>query len=232
MLAIDLLSALRCRQACKLLRDHLAALVPEADARRLQWVAEMTVPSTSRPEQRDADAIALSDFGRSFKLAAAARGTGPSIFGTPLPTTGKTAFSVRVDHSKGNEGCVKVGVARADGSLGWGLFLYTGRLLRRWEPAGTVPPPDGWPEAPDGLGPEDNQKQVMKDAAGRPANLNGKAKGAVITVCIDHDAGTLGFRVNGGPLLEALKGFPVGAALRPWVYCAFEHALSFAQAHL
>ena len=32
------------------------------------------------------------------------------------------------------------------------------------------------------------------------------------------DAGTLSFRVNGSPVLEALTGFPVGAALRPHAF--------------
>ena len=86
-----------------------------------------------------------------------------------------------------------------------------------------MPLPDGWP---DGI-----NTQIMKDEAGQRAHLYNKANGAVIAVCIDHDAGTLGFRVNGGPLLEALKGFPVGAALRPWVYGSLSQ-LSFAQPYL
>ena len=138
---------------------------------------------------------------------------------------GTTAFSVRVDESKNNDGEVVIGVARADGSLGWGLYLGVGDLCRRIGPDyAPVPLPDGWP---DGYG-----TQVMKTKAGRPTNLNGEASGAVITVCIDHDAGTLGFRVNGGPLLEALKGFPVGAALRPWASFQGPHALSFAPPYL
>ena len=75
--------------------------------------------------------------------------------------------------------------------------------------ASPVPLLDGWPDG--------SYTQIMEDEAGEPTELQDKANGALITVCIDHDAGTLGFRVNGGPLLEALKGFPVGAALRPWV---------------
>ena len=113
-----------------------------------------------------------------------------------------------------------IGVARADGSLGWGLYLSCGKLCRRFGPNGPVPLPDGWPDG--------HRTQVMKDEAGQSNGLRGKATGAVISVCIDHDAGTLGFRVNGGPLLEALKGFPVGAALRPWVCCLDKHQLSFA----
>ena len=50
-LAIALPSALRCRQACTPLRDRLAAVEAEAQARRLGWVAAMTVPDGRHPEQ-------------------------------------------------------------------------------------------------------------------------------------------------------------------------------------
>ena len=64
------------------------------------------------------------------------------------------------------------------------------------------------------------------------ANLRGRVEGSVVEVIVDHDAGTLGYRINGGPCLEALplrdgdKGyvegrpttFPRGVALRP--YCS------------
>ena len=56
---------------------------------------------------------------------------------------------------------------------------------------------------------------VMRDEAGQPANLAGRATGAVIEVIFDHDAGSLSYRVNDWPVFEALRGFPVGAALRP-----------------
>ena len=67
--------------------------------------------------------------------------------------------------------------------------------------------------------PRTDGRQVMKDAAGQLTNLYGSATGAVIEVIVDHDEGTLGFRVNGGPELHALGGFPQGAALRPFVQC-------------
>ena len=68
LLTDHLPSALRCRQACTLLRDHLAALVPEADARRLQWVAAMTVPNHEEPQQRNANAIELIQKSRKNAL--------------------------------------------------------------------------------------------------------------------------------------------------------------------
>ena len=60
----------------------------------------------------------------------------------------------------------------------------------------------------------------MKDEAGNPTSLVGRATiGAVIEVLVNHGEGVLSYRINGGPVLEALKGFPKGAAgqLRPWV---------------
>ena len=50
-------------------------------------------------------------------------------------------------------------------------------------------------------------------------SLHGGATCAVIEVLVDHDNGVLSYRVNGGPVLEALKGFPKDATgqLRPWV---------------
>ena len=57
----------------------------------------------------------------------------------------------------------------------------------------------------------------MFNEAGQPANLQGRATSAVIEVIVDHSEGSLAFRINDGPVLEALRGFPKGAPLRPWV---------------
>ena len=74
----------------------------------------------------------------------------------------------------------------------------------------------------------------MKDATGQRTSLRSGAGGAVVEVLVDHDAGALGYRINGGPVLEALplgdddrwregqpKGFPPGAALRPYASCYY-----------
>ena len=58
-------------------------------------------------------------------------------------------------------------------------------------------------------------EQVLKKADGQPDSLYGRAKGAVIEVRVDHDAGTLSYSVNHGPPLLALSGFPKGEALLP-----------------
>ena len=51
-----------------------------------------------------------------------------------------------------------------------------------------------------------------------PDDLEGRAKGAIIEVCLDHDKGTLSLGINGGPLQHVLSGFPRGAAMRPFAY--------------
>ena len=77
-----------------------------------------------------------------------------------------------------------------------------------------APPPDGFPDGHD--------KQVLFDAEGKPDKLRGRANGATIEVCLDHDAGTLSFGINGGPLQHALDGFPAGAAMRPFAKLPIE----------
>jgi len=45
--------------------------------------------------------------------------------------------------------------------------------------------------------PDGQLTQVMKDEAGQPTDLRDRATGAVIEVLVDHDAGTLRYRING-----------------------------------
>ena len=107
-----------------------------------------------------------------------------------------------------------IGVCNEANTCGWGLWLYRGKLHRISRNAdGEIdyftPPPEGWP---DGFG-----TQVMRNAAGQPANLYGRAEGAVIEVIFDADEGSLAFRVNGeAPLRVPNFAFPQGAQLRPW----------------
>ena len=72
------------------------------------------------------------------------------------------------------------------------------------------PPPDGFPDG--------DYKRVLFDAEGKPDELQGRANGATIEVCLDHKTGTLSFGINGGPLQRALDGFPAAAAMRPFAY--------------
>ena len=71
-------------------------------------------------------------------------------------------------------------------------------------------------------------RRVLFDANRRPMDLHGKANGAIIETCFDHDKGTLSFGINGGPLQRALDGFPVGAAMRPHAFLPGSgHRVSF-----
>ena len=99
----------------------------------------------------------------------------------------------------------------------WSLKLDHGCLYRCQRDANgrtvfSQPPPDGWPDG--------TPVRVMNEEAGNPTSLVGRATiGAVIEVLVNHGEGVLSYRINGGPVLEALKGFPKGATgqLRPWV---------------
>mmetsp|Transcript_31194 Transcript_31194/g.103239 ORF Transcript_31194/g.103239 Transcript_31194/m.103239 type:complete len:270 (+) Transcript_31194:41-850(+) len=74
-------------------------------------------------------------------------------------------------------------------------------------------PPDGWPR----LAPQCDATSVLVDEDGQATSLEGRAAGAVLEFCVDHDTHTLSIGLNGGPLHEAIVGFPPNVALRPYV---------------
>ena len=209
-LALDLPACLRLRQCCKTLREVVDApqagggrsVRAEAEARRLRWEEavhnEISANGLVLTSVYDPDSILIL----------------PWAHGPLLPVTGKSSWAIKVE-----QGHAFIGVCDAAGLNAWGLIYHVcGHLYRCQRDANGRPvlpyfpsPPDGWPDG--------DRTQVMKDEAGNPTSLAGRATGAVIEVLIDHDNGVLNYRVNGGPVLEALKGFPKGAAgqLRPWV---------------
>ena len=213
--------ALRFCQACRALRAKLERLQALIESRRLRWLPEMTA------EHSVDDGLTLACTrarGCDDKLPWAAAGL--------LPTVGTSRWTVRVVRSLANDGngCW-IGVCDAAARCAWGLFLYSGRLRRiSRDGHGKVDfdasPIEGFPNG--------NYKQVIKDMDGRPASLRGKATGALVEVLVDHDAGTLTYRINGGPCLVALppqdeaatttkssQVFPQGAALRPYAACYY-----------
>jgi hypothetical protein len=200
-LVAHLPSALRLRQTSRALFNRLLPVRAESEARRLQWLPT----ATSRCEISDQGRVATKYVGDG-RLPWAASGL--------LPTEGRSAWSVRIDASVKNAGYVDVGVCDTACRNGWGLYLVTGLLGRialneQEHSLRGVPPPKGWPDG--------HRKRLMWDDSGQPTNLRGRAEGAVIEVIVDHDTGTLSFRINGGPPILALSGFPRGAALRAWV---------------
>jgi len=130
----------------------------------------------------------------------------------------RTSWTVRVEHSRLNQGFLFIGVCDATGQTAWGLHPYSGLLYRlaRDPTDGRVfvglPPPPGYPDG--------NLNRVMVTNKGRPDSLNGRAQGAVIECRLDVDSvmgtGTLCFRINGSAPLRALADFPSGAKLREW----------------
>ena len=206
LLAANLPAALRLRQTCKAFREVLRPVREEAEARRLQWLTE---------ESENGE---ISEDGRSVTMVRDARIDGryrwPRAATGVLPTEGRTSsFSVRVDESEAGYGYVHVGVRNAAGNE-WALDLGSGLLQRRTvddngQPlAWNTPPPDGWPDG--------NFSQVTSRRQG--TRLRDCANCAVITVLFDHEEGTLSFRINDGPPLPALSGFPRGASMRACVW--------------
>ena len=82
-------------------------------------------------------------------------------------------------------------------------------------PLGNAPPPEGYPAG--------EFKNVM------PGIYN--ATNVLVEVTINHGNGTFHMRVNGEALVEVYRGFPAGAALRPWV-CAYHTSVSFVRPYL
>lgn len=138
--------------------------------------------------------------------------------GSLLPSVGISSWSLRVEHSSCNAGMIVIGVCDAAVRCSWGLRLVDGRMDRYSRdddgqplPEGTTPP-SGFPDGIDTM----DDSLTDSDTSRHPADLEGRAQGALVDVTVDHDAGTLGYSINGGPHFETLRGFPPAAALRLW----------------
>ena len=208
VLALDLPACLRLRQCCKTLREVIDApqagggrsVRAEAEARRLRWEEVMHHEISANGQVltgvKDPNSIGIMIWAH----------------GPLLPVTGKSSWAIKLE-----QGHALIGVCDAAGLNTWSLKLDHGCLYRCQRDANgrtvfSQPPPDGWPDG--------TPVRVMKDEAGNPTSLVGRATiGAVIEVLVNHGEGVLSYRINGGPVLEALKGFPKGATgqLRPWV---------------
>ena len=204
--------ALDLRATCRSARDRLAPLLEAYKQLSL-------VPSLCRGVSRGVRTISAGegDAWACCKL---------------LPSTGRSCWSVRVDGGRlacndDGQGRFYVGVCTADGRCAWGLLPAAGHM-RRWSRdahghVGGAPPPAGYPRG--------HLTQVLYDEEGRPSDLKGDTKvGCSIEVVFDADQGTLGYRINGGPLLPALTGFPSGVGLRPWARTVVHETLCFVPA--
>ena len=172
---------------------------PAREERRLRWLPEMTAACEITGDGRTLTRV------HEFQDGWAA--------GTSLSTAGRSSFDVRVDVSLANEGLITIGLFDESANYGWGLCIEDGTLDRMWRKGDRIyhyaPFPDTYPAGyPD----REYDAQILDPPR--------SAEGAVIGVVWDADAGTLAFRVNGGPIHEALAGYPPGLAVRP---CALLH---------
>ena len=200
-LAIELPAALRLLQTCTVLHARLDVVIrAEVKALRLCWL-EVVLHS-------------IGDDGLTLHVLGSHGDKLPYAAGPLLPTVGRSTWAVRVETSLSNVGLLHLGVCDAACRSTWSLELNEGRLHREDTVARKhVPPPDGFPDG--------HWKQVLFDSEGKPERLYKRANGAIIEICLDHDAGTLSLGVNGGPMQRALAGFPVGAAMRPYAWLPF-----------
>ena len=197
-LAADLISALRLRQTCQGLRRRLEAVTAEAERRRLQWLPELITGDSGADYVLHRN-VRISKLGYTNLWA----------IGPRLPTTGKSSWEIVVDSAP--SASLRIGVCDILARCCWCLCLRTGKLNRFIKDA------DGFiiagRKAPDGF-PDGHNTQVIA-----PNCLCSDAQGTEIEVVVDHDEGSLGFRIQNDlvqpPLLEAIKagGFPRGAPL-------------------
>jgi hypothetical protein len=162
------------RSLCACLRPVLQ----EASARRLTWLGSHTLRHDISPD------------GRSLTKTHANGHDCAHAAGPLLPTIGRSAWRVRVeccnDDGDGYDiNSMFIGVCDASGRSEWGLDLSTGCIvhLKRNHKGQIVE-----------LG-DNRASQPLGDSV----CLRGRAAGAILEVCVDHDHGTLRFRVDGAP---------------------------------
>ena len=164
-------------QTCHGLRARLHPVALNARPRRLQWSAAHTVRHQ------------ISNDGRTLTKTHANGHDCACAAGPLLPTTGRSAWKVRIDECSDDGEGLFIGVCDAHCRSEWGLEVSAGVLVH--------------------LG-RNHRGQIVASGdhrASRPlgesVRFRGRAAGAVVEVTVDHDAGTLRFRVNDGAPVEA-----------------------------
>ena len=209
----------------------------EAERIWLCWQPKFIVGCQILDDRLSVQRIALPS-----KYAFHARGfschsTSHTAAGSLLPATGRYSWTIHVGRSANNQGMVAIGVCDAGVHYGWGLHPGNGQIGFR-AMAGCGPPPPQpdygvrlqalagcpfeqpavqldsgeWHYAPLAiatLGQAIPQHEIL--GFRNPANSN-----TDVEVVVDRDAGTVAFRLNGGPLSASLTGFPPGVMLRPY----------------
>ena len=168
---------------------------------KLQW----TEISAQDYERKPAYTVSHKGLTATFN-----RGLGEP-HGSVLPTTGRWSFKLRIDNTSNNS--FQLGVGAPGGVCGWMFNPPGGNMIIFGDP------PAGYP------GTRGQSIQVFEQgtdvwvgshtAAGHVVKAVSKSLGTVIEFAMDFDSGVLAIGVNGGPLREALSGFPPGAQLCP-----------------
>ena len=178
-LAEHLPSAVRlATQTCQRLCASLQPVLADAAARRLRWLPSHTMRHS------------ISSDGRTLTKSHA-NGHDCSLAASQLlPTTGKSAWRIRVEESCGRGHDLNnssfIGVCDASGRSEWGLDLCEGTLihLKRNHRGQIVELGDNRSSGP------------LSDSV----CLRGSGSGSTIEIIVDHDKGTISFRVNEGPV--------------------------------
>lgn len=204
---------MRCRTLSKSLLHRVMPLWHEL--KRLCWSAYELRPCKLTHHASERNRMQQFDFKRVRRYGLNLPSQDGQVWcaGNLLPTAGTTAWRVSVLRSAKGVGFMYLGICDSENTCAWSLLPRQGHL-RRWSRtavtqfAGANSKPAGYPNG--------HLNHILFTRDGQKYDLNGRAQGAVIDVIYDADAGTLSFRVDGGPVLPAVSGFPSGAAMRPW----------------
>jgi len=220
ILALNLPAALQLRAASVHHRQLLESLKAKAEQRRLRWLPQLSSLPSTHPAFYQ-----ICNEGRTVRRVPFHRGWVWAV-GSLLPTQGKSSWRVRVDQlgeiSKGGSLCI--GVADEAARNAWGLSIPSGQLhisQRDAEGHPVIPAEPAPKPFPNGDG-----AQVLEYRNHRLVDPNSfPCNGWIIEVLLDHDKGTLAFRINDDPPAEVPAEtifdensppfrFPKGAALR------------------
>ena len=170
---------------------RLQPALSEADARRLRWRQDIS------------RGCSVSSSGFTITYLEKARSEGQCAV---LPSRGVSSWVVRIEHTHDNDGCVLVGLCDEPGRNSWAFIPFSGYIFRYVDGINLLlcPPPLGFPDG--------NQTKVCD-----PQNTN--TNGMRLQAWWDADEGVFSIAIDGRqPKTVALRGFPSGAAMRPWVY--------------
>ena len=228
LLADHLPSALRMSIASSAMRERLDYVVRAAEARRLRWLPNFTFfLDISRHSRTITRSSGL--YGRRCARPLKAFKEQPWAACRLLPTSGKSSWTVRIDH-----GPVIIGVCDAANTCGWGLNAEFRRLDRaNRDHTGIVADPSSPSGKPPPYGFPDGHRHPLVDPEGNRLSFASPiVEGSIIECIFDADAGSLAFRITGpggdthrdraedrmmsGPEYKVVDGFPRGQPLRPW----------------